>query len=584
MKTCKLKWAAVVALSVIAFGCTPSNQQQPPLHEKSNSAIFDRPNILMIVFEDMSPRIGAYGDEIAHTPTLDRLADESIVYENVFTTAGVCAPSRAALITGRYQQSIGGQHMRTYNAYGAPGPAGNYYAVPPEDIKAFPELLREAGYYTLNINIDGERGKTDYQFGEPFTIWDDDSPPHAWRERDISKPFFSMVTVMQTHESYLWPIDPPAKNPAGGYFASRNRAQLAGQVLYVSPDDVEVPAYLPDTPAVRRDIAQQYNNVSHAELMVADLLDQLEKDGLADDTIVIVTADHGDGLPRMKRSVYDSGIHVPLMIRLPSGERAGTRRDELISFVDFAPTILSWAGAEIPEHLNGRVFIGEVDSPERDYVYAAMDRHDELPDRIRAVRDQRYKYLYNYSAEHAFFRPLAFRDALPSMQSVWQEYEAGSLSREQAQYFSEMRSAEELYDTENDPDEVYNLVGDPAYKNVLERMRSAYQLFESQAEDWSVNSEAVMVAEMWPEGVQPVTEPPVFEIIEGQLQLSSETEGASIGYRIQGRSQWQLYGKPIGFSNETIEAKAIRYGYQESDISVFIPESSRRNTSLIGNI
>lgn len=147
-----------------------------------------------------------------------------------------------------------------------------------------------------------------------------------------------------------------------------------------------------------------------------------------------------------------------------------------------------------------------------------------------------------------------------------------------------MRSAEELYDTENDPDEVYNLVGDPAYKNVLERMRSAYQLFESQAEDWSVNSEAVMVAEMWPEGVQPVTEPPVFDIIEAQLQLSSETEGASIGYRIQGRSQWQLYGTPIDFSNETIEAKAIRYGYQESDISVFIPESSRRNTSLIGNI
>ena len=210
----------------------------------------------MVVFEDMSPRIGAYGDEIAHPPTLDKLANESVVYENAFTTAGVCAPSRVALITGSYQQPIGGQHMRTYNAFGASGPAGNYHAVPPEGTKAFPELLREAGYHALNINMDGERGKTDYQFGEPFTIWDDDSPSHAWRERDISKPFFSMVTVMQTHESFLWPIDPPANNPAGEYFANRNRARLAGQVLYVSPDDVKVPAYLPDTPAVRRDWVQ----------------------------------------------------------------------------------------------------------------------------------------------------------------------------------------------------------------------------------------------------------------------------------------------------------------------------------------
>ncbi len=563
MKTLKLKWAAAVVLSAIAFGCMSTTEQPETL---------GRPNILLIVFEDLSPRLGAYGDDIAHTPTLDQLANESIIYDNAFTTAGVCAPSRAALITGRYQQSLGAQHMRTFNAYGAPGPAGNYYAVPPVGIRAFPELLREAGYYTLNLNIDGERGKTDYQFGEPFTIWDDDSPAHAWRERDISKPFFSMVTVMQTHESFLWPIDPPANNPAGEYFAKRNRAQLAGQVLHVSPDDVKVPAYLPDTPAVRRDLAQQYNNVSHAELMVADLLDQLEQDGLADDTIVIVTTDHGDGLPRMKRSLYDSGIHVPLMIRFPNGEGAGTRRDELISFVDLAPTILSWARAEVPEHLDGRAFVGVVDGPPRDYVYAAMDRHDELPDRTRAVRDQRYKYLYNYSPEHAFFRPLAFRDALPSMQSIWQEYESGRLSPEQAQYFSEMRPAEELYDTDNDPDEVHNLVDDPAYNDVLERMRSAYRLFESEVEDWSVSSEAVMVAEMWPEGVQPVTEPPVFEIIQGQLQLYSETEGASIGYRIQGRSQWQLYSKPIELSNEHIEAKAVRYGYQESDISVFIPE------------
>jgi arylsulfatase A-like enzyme len=527
------------------------------------------PNILMVVFEDMSAKMGAYGDSLAHTPVLDKFAAESIVYEKAFTTAGVCAPSRAALITGRYQQSIGAQHMRTTHPT---GPAGPYNAVVPATVKAFPELLRKAGYYTLNTNIDGNAGKTDYQFGEPFTIWDDPNPGHPWRSRDPDKPFFSMVTVMQTHESYLWPIDPPSSHPAGKYFSGRNRAELAGQQIYVAPEDVRVPAYLPDTPEIRKDIAQQYNNISHAERMVEQLLNELEEDGLAENTVVIVTTDHGDGLPRAKRTVYDSGIHVPLMVRLPGAGDAGTRNSELVSFVDFAPTILSWAGADIPAELNGRVFLGEVNTPEREYIYAAMDRHDEQPDRIRAVRDKRYKYLYNHTPDHAFFRSVPFRDALPSMKSFWQAHEAGELNEFQSQYFAPSRAAEELYDTQEDPDEIRNLANDPEYADVLLRMRAAYQAFSANVADWSAMDEVAMVADMWPTGEQPITAPPQFERVGDSLTLLSATEGASIGYRVKGEDNWSLYVDAIAVPAQQIEAKAVRYGYKESQVSVYSPE------------
>ncbi len=254
-----------------------------------------RPNIVWISNEDMSPRLGAYGDTMARTPVLDRLARESIRYTRAFTTAPVCAPSRAAIITGMYQTAIGAQHMRTTEDR-VPELPGPYLAVPPFYVKAFPEYLRAAGYYTTN------RAKTDYQFGVPFTIWDGLGPNAHWRNRaDKSQPFFSVFNLEVTHESQIFPSSPARK----------------GKPLVTDPAKIQVPPYYPDTPAVREELARVYDNIADMDGQVGAILKQLEDDGLADNTIVFYWSDHGDGVPRAKRSLYDSGLRVPLMIRWP---------------------------------------------------------------------------------------------------------------------------------------------------------------------------------------------------------------------------------------------------------------------------
>jgi arylsulfatase A-like enzyme len=550
-------------MAALLFGAALalSSCQSSPAEEET------RPNVLLIVFEDMSPRIGAYGDDVAKTPVLDAFAEDAILYEAVFTTAGVCAPSRSSLITGRYQQEIGTQYMRT----GSGGPIA-YEAVPPPDVKAFPETLRAAGYYTTNQGSFGNSpAKLDYQFGRPFTVWDEDTAEHPWRGRGEGQPFFAMVNILWTHESQTWPLDAEAKHPLVPALLPLLAASREGRVPVVSPEEVDVPPYLPDTPLVRRDIAQHYDNIHYAEREVARLLEQLEEDGLADDTVVIITTDHGDGLPRMKRSLYDSGLRVPLMVRLPSGEGAGSRSEELISFIDFAPTLLALAGVPVPEELPGRVFIGEASEPAPDYVFAAMDRHDAIPDRMRAVRDDRYKYIRNYQTDHPFFRHLRFRDVQPAMAELWRLREAGELNEVQRQYFEAPRPVEELYDTEADPHEVVNLAGDPAHEDVLLRMRAAFDGYMDRTEDLSRVSEDEMIETMWPGGVQPVTAAPEFRRAGGQVILLPQTEGSSIGYRFEGEPGWRLYTGPIEAGDRTIEAKAVRYGYKESEAVSIAP-------------
>jgi len=527
-----------------------------------------RPNILLVVFEDMSPHIGAYGDPVARTPVLDGFAETSVLYERVFTTAGVCAPSRAALITGQYQQSFGAQHMRT--SFGALMPDGSrqpYETVPPPEVKAFPELLRAAGYYTTN------NGKTDYQFGGhttgPFTIWDENPAPHPWRGRPAGQPFFGMVNIMETHESYLFTDAAleASDDAMAPRLLSRNRQAFGDYVGTTDPASVVVPPYLPDTPEVRKDLARLHDNVTFAERQLGTLLRQLDEDGLAQNTIVIVTTDHGDGLPRAKRSVYDSGLMVPLMIRWPDGSGRGTRDGELVSFVDFGPTILSMAGVHVPTWMHGRVFAGDVTTPERGYIYAASDRHDEVEDRYRAVRDWRWKYIRNYQPDHAFYQHLSFRDILPTMQELWRLHQSGELTPAQEQYFAAARPAEELYDTWSDPHELINLAGDEVHHSELERLRAAHARFLARVDDYSTIEESQMLARMWPNLEQPATAAPTVREEGGMVVLQTATQGASIGYRVN-EGRWLLYTEPFAAPpGAKVEAKAIRYGFSESGVN-----------------
>jgi arylsulfatase A-like enzyme len=524
-----------------------------------------RPNILWISNEDMSPHLGAYGDLTARTPVLDRLARESVRYTRAFTTAPVCAPSRAAIITGMYQTTIGAQHMRTTEDT-VPELPGPYLAVPPFYVKAFPEYLRAAGYFTSN------RAKTDYQFGTPFTIWDDLGANAHWRNRlDKNQPFFSVFNLLVTHESQIFPSSPARK----------------GKPLITDPKELKVPPYYPDTPAVREELARMYDNIADMDGQVGELLKQLEDDGLADNTIVFYWSDHGDGVPRAKRSLYDSGLRVPLMIRWPKAAGStlvpGSVGDELVSFIDLAPTVLALAGIEIPAHLQGRVLVGPQAAPAPAFVFGARDRMDIDYDMMRSARDARFLYIRNFSPELPYAGHNVYRNQSAIMQDWLRLQAEGKLTGPAALWMRAHRPAEELYDTIADPHQVHDLSADPAHRATLARMRAAVTEWMARTGDQGLINEAEMIQRMWPGGVQPETAQPYIVLrrtpdsparqasirIDGptEVVVYVPTQGASIGYTTEDgpAAKWRLCTGPISIDRPmTLRAKAIRYGYKES--------------------
>lgn len=547
----------------------------------------EHPNIVWISAEDMGPRLGAYGDAVARTPHLDSLASRGTRYTRVFTTAGVCSPSRAAIITGMHQVSLGAHHMRTLSgAPFAPEPTP-YSVVPPHYVKTFTEYLRAAGYYTTN-NV-----KEDYQFETPTTAWDESSSEAHWRSRrDPDQPFFSVFNFTTTHESRIWP-DPGAAFEAMGLPASA--APPAPVPLTTDPDAVIVPPYYPDTPVVRRDIAQQYDNIAVMDAQAGTILDQLEEDGLLDNTIVFFWSDHGDGLPRHKRWLYDSGLHVPMIIHTP-GQTPDVNQ-ELVSFLDLAPTVLSLAGIEPLAHMQGRAILGEFagNKPPHEYVYAARDRFDEQYDLVRAVRDTRYKYIRNYRTEKPYALWMAFANVMPTMQELFRLHADGALTGPQTLWMRSRRPVHELYDTADDPYEVRNLAYNPTYNDELLRLQQALDSWIATSGDWGFRSELDMVESMWPSGEQPITGAPIMlpqatsrtaiqtggldhtqsgGVFDGTVDITmySGTQGASIAYAIVDETgtegDWLLFSAPLRIDQTTtLRAKAIRYGYQESSVS-----------------
>ena len=548
---------AATIVAVVMLGVIPAVQSPSPARH--------RPNIVWISNEDMSPRLGAYGDAVARTPVLDRLAKESVRFTNAYTTAPVCAPSRAAIITGMHQASIGAQHMRTTEDR-VPELPGPYLAVPPFYVKAFPEYLRGAGYYTTN------RAKTDYQFGVPFTIWDETGRTAHWRNRpDKSQPFFSVFNIEVTHESQIFPSSPAR----------------AGKPLITSPAKVEVPPYYPDTPLVRQELARLYDNIADMDGQVGAILRQLEEDGLADETIVFYWSDHGDGVPRAKRSLYDSGLRVPLMIRWPkrlgSALAPGSVRDDLVSFVDLAPTVLALAGVEIPVHLQGRVLVGPGAAAPPEYVFAARDRMDIEYDMMRSARDGRFLYIRNFAPELPYAGHIIYRNQSAIMQEWFRLQAERALTGPSALWMRTSRPAEELYDTKADPHQIRNLSADPAHRGTLERMRQAVTAWMARTNDQGLINEAEMIQRMWPGGVQPETAQPYIVprratdaparpasiALDGAAEyvIYVPTQGASIAYTTEdgAAAKWRLYSGPILVTAPmTLRARAIRYGYKES--------------------
>ncbi len=420
-----------------------------------------RPNILWITAEDMGPHLGACGDPYAATPNLDRLAARGTIYMNAWSNAPVCAPARTAIISGMDPCALGAHHMRSH----VPMPAG---------IQMFPAYLREAGYYCTN-NV-----KEDYNLVKPDGTWDESSNKAHYRNRAKGQPFFAVFNHTITHESQI-----------------RRRPHT----LVHDPARVRLPAYHPDTPEVRHDWAQYYDNITTMDGQAGKLLADLESGGLLDDTIVFFFGDHGSGMPRSKRWPYNSGLNVCVVASIPgkfrhlaaSGYRAGSKSGRLIEFLDLAPTVLSLAGIEPLKHFHGEAFLGPFARPPKRYLHGFRGRMDERLDSVRSVRDDRYVYVRNYMPHKIYGQYLAYMWETPTTQ-VWERlYREGRLNSAQRKFW-EPKPPEELFDLRSDPDEVNNLAGSPAHRRILERMRAEHRRYELSVRDAGMLAESEMHA------------------------------------------------------------------------------------------
>ncbi|MCC6265133.1 MAG: sulfatase [Bryobacterales bacterium] len=399
-----------------------------------------KPNILWLTCEDIGPELGCYGDSYADTPNLDKLATRSLRYTSAWSNAPVCAPARTTIISGCYPTSLGGENMRSV------------VKLPPS-MKMYPTLLREAGYYTSN------NSKKDYNLEEPVEVWNESSKKAHWRNRPPGQPFFSVFNFTITHESQI-----------------RTRPHKAVH----DPAKAPLPPYHPDTPEVRRDWAQYYDNITTMDGQAEEVLAQLEEDGLAEDTIVFFYGDHGSGMPRSKRWPYSSGLHVAMLLHVPAKFRKlappeyenGGTSDRKIGFVDLAPTLVSLTGNKPPSWMQGRAFAGVAPAEPGKYQFGFRGRMDERYDCVRTCGDGRFVYLRQFMPHKIYGQHIAYMFETPTTQ-IWKKlYDEGKLKPPMT-YFWETKPYEELYDLQADRWETKNLAQIPEHQEKLKELRTA---------------------------------------------------------------------------------------------------------------
>lgn len=416
-----------------------------------------KPNIIWIMTEDISPELGCYGYPYVQTPNLDKLSQEGRRFTNTFSTAPVCSPSRSAMITAMYQTTIGAHQHRSHRDDG--------YKLP-EPVKPITEYLRQAGYYTSNGTLieNGTirgKGKTDYNFlleKEAFDGMD-------WTKRKPGQPFYAQLMIQVTHRGPIWKTDVQTHQP-----------QIDSSIL-------KLPPYYPDHPVAKGDWATYLESIQLMDYYVGGILKRLDDEGLSENTIVIFTSDHGRCMVRDKQFLYDGGIKIPFIMRWPGKLKPGSVDSDLHVSIDISATVLRIAGVNIPKHIEGKPILGS-GVQKRDYIIAARDRMDETVDKMRCVRDKRFKYIKNYYPERPYMQPNAYKERQYPVWNLLKKLKAeGKLTKAQALFTADTKPPEELYDIVNDPDELNNLANDHRYKKQLAKMRGILQNWIKQTDD-----------------------------------------------------------------------------------------------------
>ncbi len=426
-----------------------------PLHARGETRTpLERPNVLWIYLEDVSRWFGCYGDELATTPNIDRLAEGGVRFDRFYTCAGVCSAMRSGTVTGMMQTSIGAHQHRSHRNV----KVGKYVDSHdlPNGIKTVPEYFRAAGYYTFND------GKDDYNFNwQREELYDSFGKMNfqgdEWSRCPKDKPFFGQIQLRGGK-------DRPPYKPA----EKMDRAR------------VPVPPYYPDIPLVREEIAHHYDCIKWTDAQVGKILDQLERDGLTEKTIVILLSDHGYKLHRDKQFLYEGGINMAFMVAGP-GIAPGKVRDDLVSSIDVAPTSLALAGVEIPKRMEGRNIFAKNYKP-REFVVSARDRCDYTIEHIRAIVTPKYKYLRNFLTDRSFMQP-SYKDPWPVSKELRRLMAAGEMKGAQTHFFGDEKPKEELYDLANDPHEIHNLARDPKHADALEQHQQMLATWMKETDD-----------------------------------------------------------------------------------------------------
>jgi len=529
----------------------------------SNELIDKKLNVVWISCEDMGPILGAYGVDEISTPNIDKLASEGIKYTNAYSTVGVCAPSRFSIITGMYPARLGAHNMRSGNFYTYRNPDSltfkqnkgvldksgknvpEYEVVTPNNIKAFTEYLRNDNYYCINNN------KCDYQFNSPFTAWDEVSGTASFTNKPNNMPFFYVKNLMVTHESRIW--------------------LRKDEPITVDKNNLNIPAYYPDIPEVRNDIAIKYSNIEEMDRQVGEIINDLKQNDLLDSTIIFFWSDHGGSLLRQKRAVGNSGLNVPLIIRFPDGYRSGETDDRIVSLMDLGPTTMSLLGIKPPLFLDGKPFLGKYNSKPRTYAFGSADRFDESTDMQRSVIDGRYVYIKNFMPQLPLIYKNKYREQIPMNKKIIELNKNNKLVGDSKYIFMQTKEEEELYDLNNDPYEINNLADNPNYSNKLIELRNALTNWQIDINDKGFINETELIEQFWPNNEQPLTMPVEIIVSDDIVSLHCGTDGASIGYQLDsqiGSKKWNLYNKPFQIlPNQKLATRAIKIGFKVSKIT-----------------